>query len=246
MGVREYDASIGRFWTQDTFAPGVGDLDNANLYVYVGGNPVNAIDPTGNDSDIEILTTTEELGEVEAQEDSVAVWLWRVLRPQIKKLASIALVTSLAALTSGDTSPQPKRPPIDVDDPDPRGGGEVALFRAPRATNLNPFGEVIYGFAPTIVPGQSSPGGVYFGKTFGKVDVYYRQSTGYWNGIQAIYLTRNEYQQFTTTGVLLPDPAHPFWGYYVPVPRLPEFNVAVQTGTHNAYYPESFFPTHKP
>ena len=44
LGARYYDPTIGRFITLD---PG---RDGLNWYVYAGGNPVNAIDPTGNET----------------------------------------------------------------------------------------------------------------------------------------------------------------------------------------------------
>jgi len=53
---REYTAADGRFFTQDTYMPSAGDTGNANLYVYVGGNPVNSSDPFG--------LFTQEFGEL--------------------------------------------------------------------------------------------------------------------------------------------------------------------------------------
>jgi len=43
MRARYYDASVGRFISEDPSGFG----DGPNLYAYVGGNPITAIDPTG-------------------------------------------------------------------------------------------------------------------------------------------------------------------------------------------------------
>jgi len=43
MRARYYDASIGRFISEDP----VGFADGPNLYAYVGGNPIMAVDPSG-------------------------------------------------------------------------------------------------------------------------------------------------------------------------------------------------------
>ena len=47
LNVRRYGASIGRFESMDPRLAGPGDLGNTNLYVYVGGNPLNATDSSG-------------------------------------------------------------------------------------------------------------------------------------------------------------------------------------------------------
>ncbi len=43
-GARYYDPEVGRFISKDPIGFAGGDL---NLYNYVGGNPVNSIDPSG-------------------------------------------------------------------------------------------------------------------------------------------------------------------------------------------------------
>ncbi|MCB1850400.1 MAG: RHS repeat-associated core domain-containing protein, partial [Gammaproteobacteria bacterium] len=43
MRARYYDAEVGRFISEDP----AGFIDGLNLYAYVGGNPVNYVDPTG-------------------------------------------------------------------------------------------------------------------------------------------------------------------------------------------------------
>jgi RHS repeat-associated protein len=60
MGVREDVPAIGRFLTQDPsiFAP--GDLDNANLYIFVGGNPINFHDPSGNLGAADVTVASRE------------------------------------------------------------------------------------------------------------------------------------------------------------------------------------------
>lgn len=44
FGARDYDAATGRWTTKDPIGFGGGD---ANLYAYVGGDPVNGVDPSG-------------------------------------------------------------------------------------------------------------------------------------------------------------------------------------------------------
>ncbi len=48
MGLRYYNPSQAR-WTQPDPALSLTQLPFANTYTYVGGNPVNQIDPTGAD-----------------------------------------------------------------------------------------------------------------------------------------------------------------------------------------------------
>ena len=43
MRARYYDAEVGRFISEDP----AGFVDGPNLYAYVGGNPIGAVDPTG-------------------------------------------------------------------------------------------------------------------------------------------------------------------------------------------------------
>jgi RHS repeat-associated protein len=46
FGARYYDPATGR-WTQIDPLDQIGDLTEANRYLYVGGDPVNLTDPTG-------------------------------------------------------------------------------------------------------------------------------------------------------------------------------------------------------
>src|SRR5205085_7873846 len=39
--------AIGRWVTRDPYQPDFGDIGNANLYVYCGGDPLNLVDPSG-------------------------------------------------------------------------------------------------------------------------------------------------------------------------------------------------------
>jgi RHS repeat-associated protein len=47
FGARDYDAETGRWLTRDPIGFAAGD---ANLFAYVGGDPVNSVDPTGLDT----------------------------------------------------------------------------------------------------------------------------------------------------------------------------------------------------
>jgi len=44
---RYYSPSVGRFYSQDTFPPDLGNPVGLNRYAYVSNNPVNLIDPSG-------------------------------------------------------------------------------------------------------------------------------------------------------------------------------------------------------
>jgi RHS repeat-associated protein len=44
FGVRDYDATIGRWLSKDPIGFQAGD---SNLYAYVGNDPINSTDPTG-------------------------------------------------------------------------------------------------------------------------------------------------------------------------------------------------------
>jgi len=46
IGARNYDPSLGR-WTQQDPLDQPDDLQNANKYAYVAGDPVNHVDPSG-------------------------------------------------------------------------------------------------------------------------------------------------------------------------------------------------------
>ena len=47
LRARYYQSSTGRFSSMDSRAAGAGDTQNANLYLYVGVNPIGLHDPTG-------------------------------------------------------------------------------------------------------------------------------------------------------------------------------------------------------
>ena len=59
FGARYYDPTIGR-WTQQDPIQQYADLAQANRYVYVGGDPINAVDPTGTNLLNEVLDAAAE------------------------------------------------------------------------------------------------------------------------------------------------------------------------------------------
>jgi RHS repeat-associated protein len=44
---RYYDPALGRFVSADTIGPNPGNPQDLNRYMYVGGNPLRYLDPTG-------------------------------------------------------------------------------------------------------------------------------------------------------------------------------------------------------
>jgi RHS repeat-associated protein len=59
LRARDYRPDLGRFSTSDNIMITPGDLGNANLYLYVGGNPVMYSDPSGHDFGFaELMTNT--------------------------------------------------------------------------------------------------------------------------------------------------------------------------------------------
>jgi RHS repeat-associated protein len=55
LRARYYDPAAGRFFSRDPRTAGVGDLANANLYLYGAGDPIGNMDPSGNRSLTELL-----------------------------------------------------------------------------------------------------------------------------------------------------------------------------------------------
>jgi uncharacterized protein RhaS with RHS repeats len=47
FGTRYYDPSVGRWTQQDAVAGSISDPTTVNWYAYVGGDPVNFVDPDG-------------------------------------------------------------------------------------------------------------------------------------------------------------------------------------------------------
>lgn len=56
--VRNYDPSVGRFTTMDSFNASPSDPTHLHKYVYAGNDPVNHIDPSGHDFSVIGLTVT--------------------------------------------------------------------------------------------------------------------------------------------------------------------------------------------
>ena len=52
MRARNYDPATGTFTQQGSYTINPGDLANANLYLYAGGDPINMFDPSGHDYSI--------------------------------------------------------------------------------------------------------------------------------------------------------------------------------------------------
>ncbi|HSH58866.1 MAG TPA: RHS repeat-associated core domain-containing protein [Acidimicrobiales bacterium] len=79
FGTRYYDPAVGRWTQQDPLAGSIADPTTMNRYAYVGGNPVNYVDPSGRFSITDVidtalnvldavdLVTSESLEEFEAE-----------------------------------------------------------------------------------------------------------------------------------------------------------------------------------
>lgn len=59
---RYYDQRQGRFWSMDTWEGNAVDPVSLHKYLYASGNPIDRIDPSGND-DIAELSVSEGIGE---------------------------------------------------------------------------------------------------------------------------------------------------------------------------------------
>ncbi|MDD2402322.1 MAG: RHS repeat-associated core domain-containing protein, partial [Clostridia bacterium] len=53
LRARYYDPTTGRFISKDTYKGEIADPSSQNSYAYCGNNPVNAVDPSGNDKALE-------------------------------------------------------------------------------------------------------------------------------------------------------------------------------------------------
>ncbi len=62
MRARNYDPATGTFTQQDSYTINAGDLANANLYLYAGGDPVNMFDPSGKFGSALSLSVTLTIG----------------------------------------------------------------------------------------------------------------------------------------------------------------------------------------
>jgi RHS repeat-associated protein len=130
FGARDYDAVSGRWTAKDPILFRGGQ---ENLYVYVGGDPVNRLDMEGLDADdlacaekcaaTTTATTLPQLPMCKNPEVAAGVFLGYNLR-----LAACLLVTCALGINPADLSPAgPPRPPLDPGTPVPsRTGAEGA------------------------------------------------------------------------------------------------------------------------
>src|SRR5258706_8723159 len=54
-GTRYYDPTLGRWTQQNPVGGSLGDLNSANRYVYANDDPVNMVDPSGQDLSVACL-----------------------------------------------------------------------------------------------------------------------------------------------------------------------------------------------
>jgi RHS repeat-associated protein len=103
-----YDQRIGRFWTMDMWEGDPGSPASLHKYLYTGGNPVDRVDPNGNDWDLPSLSTSlTTIGTLASsaliafQNVATSIYfnLYRV--PQIIDQASTALLYLAGSLEIG-------------------------------------------------------------------------------------------------------------------------------------------------
>jgi RHS repeat-associated protein len=75
FNARHYDSEIGRFVTADSIVDGVFDTQGWNRYMYVRGNPIRYMDPTGNllfDNTFQLKPAQEPANNVSGNEGGIS------------------------------------------------------------------------------------------------------------------------------------------------------------------------------
>lgn len=111
---RYYDESRGRFWSLDTHEAFGGDPLALHKYLYAKNDPVNLLDPSGNQTDIETvealdisvsvdaITVTSEVGVIEIVQAPAAA---SALQTAVQ-WALMALLFGVVIVQKGDNSPE--------------------------------------------------------------------------------------------------------------------------------------------
>src|SRR5436309_15958991 len=101
--------------------------------------------------------------------------------------------------------------------------GTVVLWKAPQS-GLDGARELVGRFDPQLYPGN----GPYFTTDKSLAESYERH---YRAGLQEINLTRADFEDLLSRGIVLQDPMYPAGiSYHVPPGGLAEFNAAIQRG----------------
>jgi RHS repeat-associated protein len=90
---RQERLGASEWMERDSINIAPGDLGNANLYMFVGGNPINLVDPSGHDGGLAELTVEEGIGEELDEESLLSVTpVW---------VKATAIVTAVGILAAG-------------------------------------------------------------------------------------------------------------------------------------------------
>jgi RHS repeat-associated protein len=118
LRARYMNPSNGRFWTMDSFEGHFTDPLSLHKYLYADGNPIDRIDPSGQEATIGELVADLSLGEVIA---AMALTLLTLVATKIAVEVTVYELPEPTPAPSPEPSPEPiprPIPPIPQDDDD--------------------------------------------------------------------------------------------------------------------------------